>query len=81
MGTVAYCSPFVPVEWLAAHGLRPVWLRPRLRSFAREAGSDQAAGDNGRALDAQVPGRRGSAPWRRRSWMRCRQGRRHPGWC
>ncbi len=23
---VAYCSPFVPPEWIAAHGLRPVWL-------------------------------------------------------
>jgi len=23
MKTVAYCSPFVPIEWIAAHGLRP----------------------------------------------------------
>ena len=24
---VGYFSPFVPPEWIAAHGLRPVWLR------------------------------------------------------
>jgi benzoyl-CoA reductase/2-hydroxyglutaryl-CoA dehydratase subunit BcrC/BadD/HgdB len=24
---VGYCSPFVPAEWIAAHGLRPHWLR------------------------------------------------------
>jgi benzoyl-CoA reductase/2-hydroxyglutaryl-CoA dehydratase subunit BcrC/BadD/HgdB len=29
MKTIAYCSPFVPPEWIAAHGLRPHWLRPR----------------------------------------------------
>ena len=27
MKTIAYCSPFVPPEWIAAHGLRPQWLR------------------------------------------------------
>jgi hypothetical protein len=27
MKTIAYCSPFVPPEWIAAHGLRPHWLR------------------------------------------------------
>ncbi len=27
MKTIAYCSPFVPAEWIAAHGLRPHWLR------------------------------------------------------
>jgi benzoyl-CoA reductase/2-hydroxyglutaryl-CoA dehydratase subunit BcrC/BadD/HgdB len=26
MNTVGYVSPFVPPEWIAAHGLRPVWL-------------------------------------------------------
>jgi benzoyl-CoA reductase/2-hydroxyglutaryl-CoA dehydratase subunit BcrC/BadD/HgdB len=26
--TVAYSSPFVPVEWIAAHGLRPFRLLP-----------------------------------------------------
>jgi benzoyl-CoA reductase/2-hydroxyglutaryl-CoA dehydratase subunit BcrC/BadD/HgdB len=27
MNTIAYLSPFVPAEWIAAHGLRPHWLR------------------------------------------------------
>jgi benzoyl-CoA reductase/2-hydroxyglutaryl-CoA dehydratase subunit BcrC/BadD/HgdB len=27
MNAVGYCSPFVPPEWIAAHGLRPYWLR------------------------------------------------------
>ncbi len=27
MKTIAYSSPFVPPEWIAAHGLRPLWLR------------------------------------------------------
>ncbi len=26
MKRVAYCNPFVPPEWIAAHGLAPVWL-------------------------------------------------------
>ena len=29
MTAIAYCNPFVPPEWIAAHGLRPQWLRPR----------------------------------------------------
>jgi len=29
MNTIAYSSPFVPVEWIVAHGLRPHWLRLR----------------------------------------------------
>ncbi len=29
MRTIAYCSPLVPVEWIAAHGLRPQWLSLR----------------------------------------------------
>ena len=28
MNLIAYCQPFVPPEWIAAHGLRPQWLRP-----------------------------------------------------
>jgi benzoyl-CoA reductase/2-hydroxyglutaryl-CoA dehydratase subunit BcrC/BadD/HgdB len=27
MTSIAYTSPFVPVEWIAAHGLHPLWLR------------------------------------------------------
>ena len=30
MKTVAYASPWVPPEWIAAHGLRPDWARLRL---------------------------------------------------
>jgi benzoyl-CoA reductase/2-hydroxyglutaryl-CoA dehydratase subunit BcrC/BadD/HgdB len=30
MTTVAYCHPLVPPEWIAAHGLRPHWLRLRV---------------------------------------------------
>jgi benzoyl-CoA reductase/2-hydroxyglutaryl-CoA dehydratase subunit BcrC/BadD/HgdB len=29
MKTIAYASPFVPPEWIAAHGLRPEWIAPR----------------------------------------------------
>ena len=29
MKTIAYTSPFVPPEWIAAHGLRPCWMRLR----------------------------------------------------
>lgn len=39
MKTVAYTSPFVPAEWIAAHGFRPSRLRP-----GRAAGPLPAAG-------------------------------------
>jgi benzoyl-CoA reductase/2-hydroxyglutaryl-CoA dehydratase subunit BcrC/BadD/HgdB len=26
MNAVAYCHPFIPPEWIAAHGLQPCWL-------------------------------------------------------
>jgi len=26
MKAIAYCHPFVPPEWITAHGLRPIWL-------------------------------------------------------
>jgi benzoyl-CoA reductase/2-hydroxyglutaryl-CoA dehydratase subunit BcrC/BadD/HgdB len=29
MASIAYCNPFVPPEWIAAHGLKPHWLQPR----------------------------------------------------
>ena len=29
MKTIAYCNPFVPAEWIAAHGMRPLWMRLR----------------------------------------------------
>jgi hypothetical protein len=28
MKMVAYCSPLIPPEWIAAHGLRPAWFTP-----------------------------------------------------
>ena len=31
MSAVAYCNPLVPVEWIAAHGLQPRWLRLQAR--------------------------------------------------
>jgi benzoyl-CoA reductase/2-hydroxyglutaryl-CoA dehydratase subunit BcrC/BadD/HgdB len=42
MKTIAYCSPFVPPEWIAAHGMRPV--RPRLCSsnHLRQVGTGRA---------------------------------------
>jgi len=39
MNTVAYCSPFVPAEWIAAHGMRPSWLRPRSAAGRPRAGA------------------------------------------
>jgi benzoyl-CoA reductase/2-hydroxyglutaryl-CoA dehydratase subunit BcrC/BadD/HgdB len=29
MNSIAYCQPFVPPEWIAAHGLRPLWMDPQ----------------------------------------------------
>ena len=34
MKTVAYASPHVPIEWIAAHGVRPVRLNPRVEGEA-----------------------------------------------
>jgi benzoyl-CoA reductase/2-hydroxyglutaryl-CoA dehydratase subunit BcrC/BadD/HgdB len=28
MASIAYCNPFIPPEWIAAHGLKPHWLQP-----------------------------------------------------
>ena len=38
MRTVVYSSPFGPAEWLAAHGLRPVRLRPGAGAPAESLG-------------------------------------------
>jgi hypothetical protein len=62
MGTIAYCNPFVPVEWIAAHGLQPRWLRPQTRYFAGDISSDQDVRIRLRELDLQVHGRRGVCP-------------------
>jgi benzoyl-CoA reductase/2-hydroxyglutaryl-CoA dehydratase subunit BcrC/BadD/HgdB len=37
MTTIAYSSPFVPAEWIAAHGLRPHRLQPRVVGDAPRA--------------------------------------------
>ncbi|MBN1909075.1 MAG: 2-hydroxyacyl-CoA dehydratase [Pirellulales bacterium] len=39
MNDVAYLSPFVPPEWIAAHGLRPRWLRLSRAEQATDAGA------------------------------------------
>jgi benzoyl-CoA reductase/2-hydroxyglutaryl-CoA dehydratase subunit BcrC/BadD/HgdB len=36
MNLITYTSPFIPVEWIAAHRLQPFWLQPR-------AGSNRSA--------------------------------------
>ena len=38
MKTVAYSSPFVPVEWIAAHGLRPSRMGLRPADLGRRVG-------------------------------------------
>ena len=38
MKTVLYSSPFVPAEWVSAHGVRPVRLRPDPRASAPGTG-------------------------------------------
>ena len=35
MNAIAYSSPFVPAEWIAAHGLRPHRLRLARRAAER----------------------------------------------
>jgi benzoyl-CoA reductase/2-hydroxyglutaryl-CoA dehydratase subunit BcrC/BadD/HgdB len=42
MRTVGYCSPFVPPEWIAAHGLQPRWLRLRSDGSRRRAAAGRA---------------------------------------
>ena len=58
MSSVAYCSPFVPPEWIVAHGLAPRWLRlgrdPQRKFGAGRAVCPFAAAlvDDALALDA-----------------------------
>ncbi len=57
MNTVAYTSPFVPPEWVAAHGLRPQWMR--LRSAVGRARAGVSRGTcpyAGAWVDAVGPG-------------------------
>jgi benzoyl-CoA reductase/2-hydroxyglutaryl-CoA dehydratase subunit BcrC/BadD/HgdB len=62
MGTVDYCNPFIPVEWLAAHGLQPRWLRLPRSCPAREIGSDLGERPPLPGFDSPVNGRRGVCP-------------------
>ncbi len=39
MDSVGYLSPFVPPEWIAAHGLRPAWLAPDRQAASVPAGT------------------------------------------
>jgi benzoyl-CoA reductase/2-hydroxyglutaryl-CoA dehydratase subunit BcrC/BadD/HgdB len=58
MSAVGYCSPFVPAEWIAAHGLRPQFLRFRPTERLTRGVCPYA----GALLDAALePGSR--APW------------------
>jgi benzoyl-CoA reductase/2-hydroxyglutaryl-CoA dehydratase subunit BcrC/BadD/HgdB len=62
MRTIAYCSPLMPVEWIAAHGLRPQWLslRPSMDrpSVANTRGVCPYAGA---VIDAALAGTDGAA--------------------
>lgn len=63
MGSVAFASPFVPPEWIAAHGLRPTRLRPRTGMPARAItarGVCPFAGGVVDQLDALAKGRSNS---------------------
>jgi benzoyl-CoA reductase/2-hydroxyglutaryl-CoA dehydratase subunit BcrC/BadD/HgdB len=60
MRTVAYCSPLVPPEWIAAHGLQPLWLQPEGTALRAQRGVCHYAGAvvdtaaNGTTADAVV---------------------------
>jgi benzoyl-CoA reductase/2-hydroxyglutaryl-CoA dehydratase subunit BcrC/BadD/HgdB len=61
MGTVTYCNPLVPVEWLAAHGLQPLWWRAA-RHVAAENHADRAGCSAAPMDELVVNGRRGVCP-------------------
>ena len=62
MNTIAYCQPFVPPEWIAAHGLRPQWLRPQTAASSGCGGQPR-----------RVPGGRGLGRCRPAGrWSTCR---------
>lgn len=66
VSTVAYTSPFVPVEWIAAHGVRPLRVIPRqgdgaaaglregLCPFAQAFVAELAGGKDGPAAEAAI---------------------------
>ena len=62
METVIYCSPLVPVEWLTAHGLQPVWWRPAQPSLADAMPREPAERHKPRAFESLLHGRRGVCP-------------------
>jgi benzoyl-CoA reductase/2-hydroxyglutaryl-CoA dehydratase subunit BcrC/BadD/HgdB len=62
MNTVLYASPLVPVEWLAAHGVRPIWWRacdPR-SACATDRDVDRRGEPSG--IGSPLRGRRGVCP-------------------
>jgi len=52
--TVVYSSPFVPAEWIAAHGARPKRLRPEGGAAARSAAPVAGMCPYARALTGEV---------------------------
>jgi benzoyl-CoA reductase/2-hydroxyglutaryl-CoA dehydratase subunit BcrC/BadD/HgdB len=62
MTAIAYTSPFIPVEWIAAHGLQPLWLRPRAaRGGAALAAARGVCPYAGAVVDAAESGIEASA--------------------
>ncbi|MEN6450319.1 MAG: 2-hydroxyacyl-CoA dehydratase family protein [Thermoguttaceae bacterium] len=47
MGTIAYCQPLVPPEWIAAHGVRPHWLRLDVPAGGERTGVSRFPTDRG----------------------------------
>jgi len=62
MNTVAYCNPFVPVEWLGAHGFQPRWLRLPRRGLAGSLAGPPSAEEPTVGGYRHVEGRRGVCP-------------------
>ena len=56
MKSIAYTSPFVPAEWIAAHGLRPCWLRPRRDSGSAVSGRRGVCPYAGAVIDTVARG-------------------------
>ncbi len=60
MSSIAYSSPFVPAEWIAAHGLEPRWLRTQGADRPSEmSGRRGVCPYAGAVIDAVACG----APW------------------
>ena len=62
MNTVLYASPLVPVEWLAAHGLRPIWWRGTGQGFTSSPARDSDRRGAPPPSASPIRGRRGVCP-------------------